>query len=60
MATSPSYVTFGMKIVLFIIECSHYKYSYNMGVVYDMLKDTYLNADSSAFPNSKQTKNAQE
>lgn len=50
MATTPSYVTFGLKIALFLLECTKYKYSYNMGPVYGKLKETYLSADSSALP----------
>jgi hypothetical protein len=53
MATTPSFVTFGLKIALFIFECVKYKYSYDMGPTYKKLKDAYMDAESSALPSSK-------
>lgn len=53
MATTPSYVTFGFKMALLILECIKYKYSYDMGSTYDKLKSTFLNAESSALTQSK-------
>jgi hypothetical protein len=53
MTTTPSYVTFGLKIVLFVFECIKYKYSYDMGPIYKKLKDAYMDAESSALPSSK-------
>jgi len=50
MATTPSYVTFGLKIALFLLECLKFKYSYDMGPVYKKLKDTYMEAESSQLP----------
>jgi hypothetical protein len=50
MATTPSYVTFTLKIILFVIECIKFKYSYDMSEVYDTLKSTYIKADSSSLP----------
>ena len=41
MATTPSYVTFSLKIALFIIVCMQYKYAFNMAPVYDVFKHTY-------------------
>jgi hypothetical protein len=52
MATTPSYVTFGLKVFLFVHECIKYKYSYDMAPAFDNLKQAYLNADSAALPNS--------
>ena len=52
MATTPSYVTFGLKIFLFIIECMKFKYSYDMSGSYDTLKHAYVTADSSTLPQS--------
>lgn len=53
MATTPSYTTFGLKIALLVFECMKYKYSYDMAPVYDKLKTAYLQAESSALPESK-------
>lgn len=50
MATAPSYVTFTLKIFLFVLECMKFKYSYDMAEVYDTLKSTYITADSSSLP----------
>ena len=52
MATTPSYVTFGLKIFLFITECMKFKYSYDMSGTYDTLKHAYVTADSSTLPQS--------
>ena len=52
MATAPSYVTFTLKIFLFVLECMKFKYSYDMAEVYDTLKSTYITADSSSLPQS--------
>ena len=46
MLTTPSYVTFGLKMGLFIFECTKFKYSYDMGVVYDKLKEAYDSKDA--------------
>jgi len=53
MATSPSYVTFGLKIGLFVFECIKFKFSYDMGPVYKNLKDTFIEAESTSLPESK-------
>lgn len=55
MATMPSIVTFVLKLVLLIIECLKYKYSYDMAEVYDELKNTYRNAKNEEFPQSMRT-----
>lgn len=52
MATTPSYVTFTLKLILFVIECMKFKYSYDMADVYDTLKSAYIKADSSSLPSS--------
>jgi hypothetical protein len=52
MATTPSYVTFTIKLILFVIECMKFKYSYDMADVYDTLKSAYIKADSSSLPSS--------
>ena len=52
MATVPSIVTFALKIVLLLIECLKYKYSYDMAEAYDDLKNTYRNAKNEEFPQS--------
>lgn len=52
MATTPSYVTFTLKIFLFVLECVKFKYSYDMAEVYDTLKAAYITADSSSLPQS--------
>lgn len=52
MATVPSIVTFAFKIVLLLIECLKYKYSYDMAEAYDDLKNTYRNAKNEEFPQS--------
>jgi hypothetical protein len=52
MATVPSIVTFIFKIVLLLIECLKYKYSYDMAEAYDDLKNTYRNAKNEEFPQS--------
>jgi hypothetical protein len=57
MATTGSYVTFGIKIALFILTCMQYKYSYDMAAQYDALKKTYLMADSTDYPTSFKVKN---
>ena len=53
MTSTPSFVTFGLKIALFLFECVKYKYSYDMGPTYKKLKDAYMDAESSALPLSK-------
>lgn len=53
MTTRPSLVAFGLKIALFVFECTKYKFSYDMGPDYKKLKDAYVDAESSAFPSSK-------
>ena len=53
MITTPSYVTFGLKIALFILENLKYKFSYDMGPVFKKLKDAYMEAESTALPESK-------
>jgi hypothetical protein len=53
MATTPSLVTFGLKIALLVFECTKFKFSYDMGPDYKRLKDSYVDAESSAFPSSK-------
>lgn len=50
MITYPSYVTFGLKMGLLVIECMKYKFSYDLSVFYNKLKDSYKQADSSALP----------
>jgi hypothetical protein len=52
MTTLPSFVTFGLKICLFVLECIKYKYSYDMGPIYKKLKDSYMDAASSDLPSS--------
>ena len=52
MATTPSFVTFWLKIILFIIECMKFNNSYDMSGTYDTLKHTYVTADSSTLPQS--------
>ena len=53
MVTSPSYVTFGLKIGLFVFECLKYEFSYDFGPVYKHLKDTFIEAESTTLPESK-------
>ena len=52
MATTPSYITFGFKLALFVIEAMKYKYSYDMAPEYDYLRTSYTNADSKDYPQS--------
>ena len=55
MATTPSYVTFGLKIALLVFESLKLKYSYDIAPVYARLKRTYLQALRTDLPFSKQT-----
>jgi hypothetical protein len=52
MATTGSYVTFGLKMGLLVIACMQYKYSYDMANEFDSLKKRYMQADSQEYPAS--------
>jgi hypothetical protein len=57
MATTGSYVTFGLKMGLIVITCMEYKYSYDMANEFDSLKKKYIQAESHEFPASFNVQN---
>lgn len=50
MSTSSSVAAFYLKIALFIAEAFKYPFSFDYSEVYDNLRETYVNADSSKLP----------
>lgn len=57
MATTGSYVTFGLKMALLVIACMQYKHSYDMANEFDSLKKKYMHAESHEFPSSFNVQN---
>lgn len=58
MVTTASLVAFHLKIALFLIECLKFGVSYDYAEVYDDLRDTYVNADSSRLPGSNELRDS--
>jgi hypothetical protein len=54
MSTTSSLAAFYLKIALFVIEAFKYAFSFDYSPVYDELRDSYVNADSSKLPGASQ------